>query len=175
MALPGPFLAGQRLTAGQLNDATQKTLASVDANVGSPGTGILVSGVGATETNITQFVLGPFDQVDGGLYRVNTRVIREQTVATNEFRLIMRKNVPLVGAIVADWNMWGTPDPNLAQLFTGWAHYSAIANESVTYFFSVVRSSGAGTLTVYGHHTSNTPSGVSIERNGYGSEFQVVT
>ena len=34
MALPGPFLAGQRLTAGQLNDATQKTITSIDINTG---------------------------------------------------------------------------------------------------------------------------------------------
>lgn len=176
MALPGPFLAGQRLTAGQLNDATQKTMASVDVNNSPPSTP-LVTGVTTTETTITQFTLGPFEQVNGGLYVVDTRVIFEQTVATDEFLLIMRKNTPLTGTIIANWNMWTVPAGGLAQLFTGWADFAAAANESVTYYFSVIRrpASGSGSLKVYGHHTSDTPSGVKIMRSGYASEYAVVT
>lgn len=173
MALPGPFLAGQRLTAGQLNDATQKTIAAVDVNI----VGELVTGVTTTETTITQFTLGPFDQVAGGLYKVVTRVIFEQTVADDEFLLKMRKNTPLTGTIVANWNMWSPPAPAKGQLFTGWANFPALINESVTYYFSVIRrpASGTGSIKIYGHHTSDTPSGVSVERVGYGSEFTVVT
>ena len=118
--------------------------------------------------------LGPFDQVNGALYRVSVRAIIEVTDPTGEFRMIMRKNTPLVGAIVADWNMSKLPFSGAAQLRTLWADYAASVNESVTYYFWVVRAFGAGNLTVYGHHTSNTPSGLKIERNGYGSEFTVV-
>lgn len=174
MALPGPFLSGQRLTSGQLNDATQKTIASVDVNI----LGTLVTGVTTTETTITQFTLGPFDQVAGALYQVQTRVIFEQTLPSDEFLLIMRKNTALTGTIVANWNMWTVPAGGLAQLFTGWADFPAVSDEiGVTYYFSVIRrpASGAGSLKVYGHHTSDTPSGVKILRTGYSSEYAVVT
>lgn len=175
MALPGPFLAGQRLTAGQLNDATQKTIASKDVNI----IGTLVSGVTTTETTITQFTLGPFDQVAGALYRVSVRAIIQVDPTTNdaEFRMIMRKNTALTGTIIADWNMWRPPFSGAGFLSLPWADFPSVADETVTYYFSVVRFSVAGTtaLTVYGHHTSNTPSGVKIERVGYASEYTVVT
>lgn len=172
MALPGPFLAGQKLTGGQLNDATQKTITSVDVNV----TGAIVSGVNTTETTITQFTLGPFDQVNGALYQVNVRPIIEVTNADSEFRMIMRKNTALTGTVIADWNMWRLPYAGFAQLRTLWADFPAVADESVTYYFSVVRFTGTGDLTVYGHHNASaTPSGVKIERTGYASEYTVVT
>lgn len=173
MALPGPFLSGQYVTAGQLNDATQKTIASVDVNI----LGQIAGPITTTETTITQFTLGPFDQVAGALYQVQMRAIVQQTdVVLTEFFMIMRKDTPLTGTIVANWNMWRPPAPNAGFLFLGWADFPAVADEAgVTYYFSAVRSSGAGNLIVYGHHTSDTPSGVKILRTGYASEYAVVT
>lgn len=172
MALPGPFLAGQRLTAGQLNDATQKTLASVDVNI----EGVILDNVTTTETTITQLTLGPFDQVTGGLYTVETRVIIQQTDATDEFLLNMRKNTPLTGDIVASWNMWRLVANDKADLFHAYADFPGTADESVTYYFSVVRlpATGSGHITIYGHHTSDTPTGCKIMRTGYSSEYTVV-
>jgi hypothetical protein len=104
-------------------------------------------------------------------------VIFEQTNHLDEFLLIMRKNTPLTGTVIANWNMWSTSTDGLAQLFAGWADFLALANESVTYYFSVIRrpASGSGSIKIYGHHTSDTPSGVAIRRNGYSSEYAVVT
>lgn len=178
--LPGPFLPGQRVTAGQLNDATQKTIASVDVNIDFPIP--LVSGVTTTETTVTQFTLGPLDQVAGALYRVDVRANIQQTVATDEFFMIMRKNTPLTGTIVAGWDMFATTKINGGFWFLGWADFPAIVDEAgVTYYFSVVRVPGifAGSLIVWGHNPNDTrsitPSGVKISRVGYASEYTVVT
>jgi hypothetical protein len=172
MALPGPFLPGQRLTAGQLNDATQKTMASVDVNI----EGVILDNVTTTETTITQLTLGPFDQRTGALYSVETRIIIQQTDASDEFLLIMRKNTPLTGTIIANWNMWRLIENGKGALFHAYADFPGTADESVTYYFSVIRrpASGTGHITIYGHHTSDTPTGAKILRTGYSSEYTVV-
>lgn len=175
--LPGPFLAGQKLTAGQLNDATQKTIQSIDVNIaGTP----LVSPVTTTETTITQFTLGPFDQVAGALYRVNVRAIVQQTIATDEFFMIMRKNTPLTGPIVAGWDMFKLILLNSGFWFNGSADIPATVDESgVTYYFSAVRFTGIGSWIVWGQNPGNTnsptPSGVQFTRVGYTSEYTVIT
>lgn len=178
MALPGPFSPGQRLTAGQLNDATQKTIASVDVNVPSPGN---ISGnVTNVEIDIPRLALGPFDQVAGALYNVHMRTILQQTDDTSEFFIIMRKNTPLTGDIIASWDVWKPPAANSGFLFTGWADFPATIDESgVSYYFSMVRFGGTGTAIMYGHHPNSalgiTPTGVKISRVGYASEHTVVS
>lgn len=170
MALPGPFLAGQRLTAGQLNDATQKTITSVDINTA----GILVSGISTTETTIPQYTLGPITQNTGALYEIRMRSILEQTNADDEFFMFMRKNTPLTGTIIAEWNIWKPKANGAGFLFLGWADFGATADETVTYYFSLQRFSGGGNILAYGNHTSFTPTGLKITRIGYASEHTVV-
>lgn len=177
MVLPGPFLSGQKLTAGQLNDATQKTITSVEVNV----SGNISGTVNTVETTIDRLTLGPMDQVAGALYKVHTRLIMQVSNADSEFFIIMRKNTPLTGDIVASWDVWRPPFADFAFLFTGWADFPAVVDESgVIYYFSMVRSAtGSGNGIIWGHHPidplSVTPTGVKIERTGYASEFSVVT
>lgn len=175
MALPGPFLAGQEITAGEINDATQKTISSIDVNTAGP----IVTGVGVTETTITQLTLGPIDQVQGALYKVSPRVIFQQSNHLDEFLLLMRKDTPLTGTIVASWDMWRTPTDNGGALFTGWADIPASINETgVMYYFSIDQFAGSGTAIVYGHWPLSglvvTPTGVSFTRVGYATEYTVV-
>lgn len=177
MSLPGPFLAGQILTAGELNDATQKTITSVDVNTSSP----LVTGVTNVETTITQFTLGPIDQVAGALYRINMRTYIQQSSHFDEFLMFMRKDTPLTGTIVASWDMFKLPVDNAGFWFLGWADIPATIDESgVTYYFSVdsFSSTPLGNLIVWGHNPSIptvTPSGLVFSRVGYASEYTVVT
>lgn len=177
MALPGPFRPGQWLTAGQLNDATQKTIVSVDVNYN----GNISGTINTVETTIDRLTLGPMDQVAGALYKVHTRLIMQVDNDDSEFFIIMRKNTPLTGDIVASWNVWRPPWANFAFLFTGWADFPAVVDEAgVIYYFSMVRSAtGTGNGIIWGHHPnvplSVTPTGVKIERTGYASEYSVVT
>lgn len=171
MSLPGPFLAGQRLTAGQLNDATQKTLDSVQ--VGTAG--VVVGGIGATETNVAQMRLGPVDLVAGGLYYFDVSLIFQQTVTTDEFTMRIRRDTALTGTLVSEWGLYvalttaGTRR-SLWKDFT-----SSVADPAVQFFCSFIRTAGTGTVSIYGSLGSVNKTSVAIRRDGYASEFRTAT
>lgn len=168
--MANPFLAGQRLAAGQLNDATEKTLVSLEVGVA----GALHAGITA-ETTITKMTPGPVSLVAGGLYSVGIKLLYAQTVGTNEFNLIIRRDTALTGPVVTDWVI---PPPNATGtvLFSGWDDIiSSIADPNVQYYVSLARLSGAGSATVYGQSSTTNRSGWKVVRTGYSSEYVVTT
>jgi hypothetical protein len=172
MALPGPFLAGQRLTAGQLNDATQKTLKTVQVGIG----GIIGTTSGTTELNIPELEIGPVDLVAGGLYRFDVRQTLQYTVANNqEYNMIIRRDTPLVGPLVVDWVIY--PAVNLSGFtFTVWGEFiSTVDDPGVTFYTSFQRLNGSNTMQIYGQLSGTNRSTLSLKRVGYSSEFEVVT
>lgn len=133
--MAGPFLAGQRLTAGQLNDATQKTLTSVEVGVA----GALATGIGATEVNIPKLALGPVALVAGGLYHFDARVTLQQTVATDGFMMRLRRDTALTGTVVAEWLIYAVAATS-GNVFFAWDDFiSTIAEPTVNYFVSFKR------------------------------------
>lgn len=171
MALPGPFLAGQRLTAGQLNDATQKTLQTVQV----AQSGIIGTTSGTTELNLPKMAMGPFDLVAGGLYRVDVRLTLQYTTANNqEYNLLIRRDTPLTGTVVVDWVIY--PAVNLSGFtFTAWAEFvSTIDDPGVQLYASVQRLNGSNTMQVYGQLSGTNRSTLSTKRVGYSSELVVV-
>lgn len=170
MSLPGPFLAGQRLTAGQLNDATQKTLKSIDIIAA----GALYTTSGTTELDLPKFALSAIPQVNGGLYRFDLRIITSQnTLATDQFSLFIRRDTALTGTIIDEIPIYPPPTVN-GVLLVVWADFPAVADESVNYFLSAKRRSGTGTFTVYGQLLTSSHSAIKISRVGYSSEFALV-
>lgn len=168
---PQPFLAGQRLAAGALNDAVEKMLDS--ATVGIAGSLAVTSGT--TELNISQLALGPVAVNTANLYKLAVRMIGQQSVALDEFLVRIRRDTALTGALVAEWNVYA-PVTTQGFLFTSWSDFvPAVTNPAVQYFFSVVRTSGSGTLTVYGQLSVQNRSGISISRAGYAPQFRIVT
>jgi hypothetical protein len=171
MALPGPFLAGQRVTAGQLNDATQKTLKSIEVGI----SGVIATTSGTTELNVSQLALGPVDLVFGGLYQWFPRVTVQFSVGTDEYKMIIRRDTALTGPIVTDWVIYG-PRHTGGYLFSSWDDFeSSAVDPGVNYFVSFQRVLGTGTLTIYGQIDSTNRTGLKLARTGYSSEFQIVT
>lgn len=172
MALPGPFLAGQRLTAGQLNDATQKTLKTIE--VGTAG--VIGTTSGATELNIPQLAIGPVDLVAGALYRFDVRMTLQYVTAANqEYNMIIRRNTALTGPIVSDWVIY--PAVGLAGFqFVAWDEFTSPINDpAVQFFTSFQRLNGVNTMQIYGQLSGTNRSTMSLKRTGYSSECQVVT
>lgn len=171
MALPGPFLAGQKLTAGQLNDATQKTLKSVE--IGTAG--IIATTSGTTELNIAQLAIGPVDLVAGGLYSWTPKLVLQNSVGSDEFNLIIRRDTPLTGALVSDWVIY-RPGHTGGYWFSVPDDFtSAVDDPGVNFYVSLQRLNGTGTLSLYGQLSSTNRSGLKLVRTGYSSELQVVT
>lgn len=173
MSLPGPFLAGQRLTAGQLNDATQKTLDSVAISA----SGAMVTTVGATEANIPKYALGPVPLVDGGLYRIWIRGLFTTTVASDSFTIIIRRDTALTGPIIAELAMAPQEDTTgLAFTVTDYSDLPSVLDEpAVSFFFSMKRFAGTGTASAQGMLVGRViQPGSLIERVGYASEYRVV-
>lgn len=172
MALPGPFLAGQRLTAGQLNDATQKTIKTLEVGVG----GIIVTTSGTTQSNITQLQFGPIDLVAGALYEWKVNAVCQYNVAGGqEYQWAIRRDTALTGTIVTDWVIYNQVGTGGFR-FVAWDQFIASSNESgVMFYNSVVRVNGANTMNVYGQLGTTNRTTMSLMRVGYSSEFQVVT
>lgn len=173
MSLPGPFLAGQRLTAGQLNDATQKTLDSVSVSVA----GGIGTTSGTTELNIPRLALGPVPLVAGGLYRFQIRAILSVTNNLDAFSMIIRRDTALTGTVISEV-LLGAKDPTAGYGFTvaPWVDMPAVLTEpSVSFFFSLKRnlSTGGGTMTIFGQTAVAARSGTAIVRVGYSSEYRV--
>jgi hypothetical protein len=171
MSLPGPFLAGQRLTAGQLNDATQKTLDSVSVTAaGSIGTT-----AGTTELNISRFALGPVPLVAGGLYQFEVRALFTNTVATDQFTMLIRRDTALTGALVGELLI--SPQPSVAGTayeMSTWSDLPSLLDENgVSFFFSLKRLSGSGTMSTFGQLVTAVRPGTAIRRIGYSSEYRV--
>jgi hypothetical protein len=169
VSLPGPFLAGQRLTAGQLNDATQKTLKSISISAA----GVINTTAGTTELNIPKLALGPIPQVNGGLYRFEPRLIVQNSVGTDDFELRLRRDTALTGTIVKSWFLYG-PQHVGVHHWQIWADIPATVTEDVNYFVSLRRTAGTGTLSLYGQVGSSDASGIAAVRSGYSSEFAVI-
>lgn len=168
---PQPFLAGQRLTAGQLNDAVEKTLDS--AEVGVAGSIAVTSGT--TELNIPQMAIGPVALVAGGLYRWDIRLTLQASVTTDTFRFRIRRDTALTGTVVTDWSL---PAANTLGVtaFSSWDNFiSSVADPTVSYFVSLTRTSGSGTLTLFGQTSTTERTGIKLARDGYSAQFRVVT
>ncbi len=170
MAIPGPFLAGQKLTAGQLNDATQKTIKSIEIGVA----GAVYTTSGTTELNMPRFSVGPVSVVNGALYLWNLRLDLQNTVGTDVFNLIIRRTTALTGTVISDW-LIRTSSGTVGYSQNYWDDFVSSADESVQYYVSVQRLSGTGTLSVYGQSSTTNRSGIALRRVGYSSEYQVVT
>ena len=168
---PQPFLAGQRLTAGQLNDAVEKTLDSVDVAIA----GVLATTSGTTELNVSQFALGPVAVDTANLYKLAVRIIGSQTVATDEFFCRIRRDTPVTGTLIAEWVMYA-PGTTAGFLFTSFADFVPSAdNPAINYYLSVARAVGTGVLNVWGQLNNRNRSGDSITRIGYAPQYRVVT
>lgn len=172
MALPGPFLAGQRLTAGQLNDATQKTIKTVELGIG----GVVATTSGTTELNVPELEIGPVDLVAGALYRFDVRQTLQYTGSNlQEYNMIIRRDTPLTGTIVSDWVIYHAVSLGGFQ-FVVWDEWTQASDESgVTFYTSFQRLNGANTMQIYGQLSGTNRSTLSLKRVGYSSEFQVVT
>jgi hypothetical protein len=169
--MTGPFLAGQRLTAGQLNDATQKTLDEVEISTA----GALQTTSGTTELNITKLVLGPVDLVAGGLYSLEPQLILNNSVATDEFLFKVRKNTPLTGTLIAEMSIW-RPNTTLGYSFVTYDDFASAADDpAVTLYCSLVRATGTGTCTIYGQFNTLSRTSMKITRIGYSSALRVVS
>lgn len=171
MALPGPFLAGQRLTAGQLNDATQKTLDEAEISAA----GAIQIGINTVETNIPKLALGPVDLVAGGLYSIQPKLILNNSVATDEFILRVRRDTPVTGTLVAEMTIW-RPNTTAGYLFSTYDDFtSAVDDPGVMLYSSLVRNAGTGNIAIYGQFSTLSRTSIKIVRVGYSSEFRVVT
>lgn len=171
MALPGPFLAGQRLTAGQLNDATQKTIKSVAVGVA----GGIGTTSGTTELDIPQLAIGPVDLVAGGLYEWAIRMtVQLNGSAAQGYNINIRRDTPVTGTVVATWVIYNQA-ATTGSLIVGWADMISTVDETVNFYTSVVRTSGTNTLTVFGQLSGTNRSGIKLTRTGYSSEHEVVT
>lgn len=170
MSIPGPFLAGQRLTAGQLNDATQKTILSVE--VGNSGT--LYTTSSTTELNMPKFAMSGLQLVNGGLYELAVHLFLQNSVGTDTYNLIVRHTTALSGALVTDWVI-PAPAKTTQYDFSTWDDIVSAADVTRNYFFSVQRLSGTGTLSVLGQGSSTNRPGVKLMRTGYSSEYSLVT
>lgn len=169
--MANPFLAGQRLTAGQLNDATEKTLKSVEVGI----SGAIHTGIVGTEVNITKMALGPVALVNGGLYGFSIKLLYALTVGTDQFNLIIRRNTALTGPVVTDWVI-PPPGTTATVLFSGWDDIISALNEpAVQYYVSIARLFGSGSCSVYGQSSTTNRSGVKLVRTGYSSEYTVAT
>lgn len=165
-----PFLAGQRLTAGQLNDATEKTLKSIE--VGQAG--VLAVTSGTTELNIPKMAVGPVALVAGGLYRWDVRMTLQATVVSDTYQFRIRRDTPLTGTVVTDWAIQSANTLNVTT-FASWdSMVSSVLDPAVTYYCSLMRSSGTGTLTLYGQTSTTERTGIKLARDGYAAEFSVV-
>jgi hypothetical protein len=164
-----PFLAGQRLTAGQLNDATQKTLKSIEVSTA----GIINTTSGTTQLDIPKMALGPIPQVNGGLYQFNLHAIVQASVATDEFKMLVRRDTALTGTIIQEWTIFAAGITTARGVYP-WDDFVASATEDVNYFVSLQRTSGTGTLAIYGQYGTGNRSGIACVRVGYSSEFAVI-
>lgn len=166
----GPFLPGQKLKAGQLNDATQKTVDSLAVGI----SGAIVSGI-TTETNIPQLALGPVDLAAGGLYSFNPSLILQNSVSTDEFAFRVRRDTPVTGTLVAELEIF-RPLHTLGYEFESYALASFLATESnISFYCSLARTNGTGNITIYGLFGGLARTQMSMVRVGYGSAFRVVT
>lgn len=172
MALPGPFLAGQRLTAGQLNDATQKTIQTIEVGIA----GIIATTSGATELTIPELTFGPIDLVAGALYRWDVRAtLQYVTSSAQEYNWIIRRDTPLTGTVVSDWVIYNQATTGGFQ-FVAWDEFIATADETgVMFYTSIQRLTGTNTCQVYGQLSGSNRTTQSIKRVGYSSELTVVT
>ena len=169
--MTAPFLAGQRVTAGQLNDAVQKTLQSIEVGIA----GGIATTAGATELDIPELAVGPVDLVGGALYAWEIRLATTRTSATDLFNVIIRRDTPLTGTVISDWIIPAAP-ATTSYVFTAWDDMiSAIDDPGVQFYTSIQRLSGGGTITVAGQLSGSNRSGIKLVRTGYSSAFQVVT
>lgn len=167
-----PFLAGQRVTAGQLNEATRKVVKSIELGVA----GIVATTSGTTELNIPKLAVGPVDLVAGALYQWNVRqTLQYVTANTQEYNMIIRKNTALTGTIISDWVIYNQVN-TAGFLFTSWDQFTQSTNESaVTFYVSFQRLNGSNTMNIYGQLSGTNRSGISLSRAGYSSDFAIVT
>ena len=172
MALPGPFLAGQRLTAGQLNDATQKTISTIEVGIA----GIIATTSGTTQLDIPELTFGPIDLVAGALYRWDVRATLQMNVSgAQEYNWVIRRDTPLTGTAVSDWVVYNQVGTGGFQ-FVAWDEFIATTDETgVMFYTSVVRLNGANTMNVYGQSSGSNRTTQSLKRVGYSSELTVVT
>lgn len=170
MSIPGPFLSGQILTAGALNDATQKTIKSIEVGVA----GTLYTTSGTTELNLPRFAMSSLQLVNGGLYELMTHLELQNSVATDRYNLILRHTTALTGTLVSDWVIPAAVGTT-QYVYVNWDDIISAADQTLNYFLSVQRLAGAGTLSVLGQGSSTNRPGIKLMRSGYSSEYQVVT
>src|SRR5690606_16888961 len=118
MTQPGPFLAGQRVRANQINEAVRRCLQSVEAVI----SGTIASGIGGTETNITDLAVGPVDLVSGALYRFDLRATLQNSVGTDEFALRIRRDTPVTGPLISEAIAYG-PRHTGGYSFVTWREF----------------------------------------------------
>ena len=170
MAIPGPFLAGQRLTAGQLNDATQKTIKTIEVGT----SGIIGTTSGTTELNVSKLGFGPCAMVNGGLYTFGVHLILQYvTSAAQEYLCTIRRDTALTGTVIAQWTIYNQASTG-GFSFTNWQDVPWSADENVNFFMSFQRLTGANTMNIYGQITTIARSGAKVARSGYSSEYSLV-
>ncbi len=153
------FLAGEVLTAGELNAA----LTAVDQElVDSIVTNVAATQVtsGTTELTLTRLQMPSLAVDSTQLYRTDLAIVSTRTVATDEFAFRIRETTAGSGTIVGEVIMWG--DATASRQLRGSIFWSPTATATATYHMSVVRNAGTGTMTTF--YTSFGTSGYSSTR-----------
>jgi len=149
ISLVGPLVAGVRIYAVHIPPSGNFIIGFatmpgfVDGvNVTS---GSLVGPVSA-ETDIPQLALSGLVKA-GYTYLIGVQLFDSVTTTTDDWQIQVRRDTAVTGAVICQAGWSG--DDLLGTHYWSWA-FKATVDETLNLFFSVLRTAGAGTVTIFG-------------------------
>lgn len=115
----------------------------IEANVAATQTT-----VGTTELNLARLEFPSFTQIAGRLHVLHFQIISNRGTITDEFEVRLRQSTALTGTLLAAATSWGVPN-NAGQYVQGWMQWIPATTLTASLFLSIVRTSGAGTITLH--------------------------
>lgn len=131
--------------------------------------GAINSTITTTETNITKMASGLVTVTAGDLIGFDIKAILQNSIASDEFYLRIRKGTAVSGTLVQQITVY-RPNHTAGYQLTTWIDWPCSATETTNFYVSLVRATGTGNLTVYGQSGT----GMAIRRLGLSSVHRAV-
>jgi hypothetical protein len=139
------------------------------------GFGVTSTTSAAAELDIGRLANVNVPLVNGQFYRNDVYLITTRTTASDEFVVRLRQGTPVSGTLLAEQIIYGEVNTSgqeaIAPLLWSWAS----ASVTTTLYVSVVRNSGAGSMTIYGQLGTRGRSLNILTRCGPSSRYRTIS
>lgn len=139
------------------------------------GFGVTSTTSGANELDIGRLANVNVQLINGQAYRNEVYLITTRSTASDEFIVRIRQGTPVSGTLLAEQIIYGEVNTSgqeaIAPLLWSWSS----ATVTTTLYLSVIRNSGAGTMTVFGQLGTRGRSLNMLTRLGPSSRYRTIS